>query len=67
MYLVALEGGGISAITSVTTELFGVMSSVLTTVTGNPVLCIGIAATVGGIGISWYKRLTNQRSGRRRP
>lgn len=67
MYLTAaFEGGGISVITGVTTELFTVMSSVLTTVTVNPVLCIGIAATVGGIGISWYKRLTGQRSGRRR-
>lgn len=62
MYIVALEGAtGISSVTSVTTELMGVMSSVLTTVTGNPILLIGIAATVGGIGISWYKRLTGQR------
>lgn len=59
-------GGGISVITSVTSELFLVMSSVITTVTANPVLCIGIAATVGGIGISWYKRMTGQRSGKSR-
>lgn len=59
--LVALEGSGISAITGVTTELFSVMSSVVTTVTENAVLSIGLAAVVGGIGISWYKRLTGQR------
>lgn len=51
---------------SAVSSLFGVMDDVLTAVTGNAVLCIGIAATVGGIGISWYKRLTGQRSGRRR-
>ena len=66
MFLTALDGATLSAVTDVTSQLFTVMGSVVTTVTANPVLCIGLGATVGGIGISWYKRLTNQKSGKRR-
>lgn len=55
-----------SNVTGVVTDLFGVLSTVATTVTDNAVMCIGIAALVGGIAISWFKKLTGQRSGRRR-
>lgn len=46
-------------------ELIGGMSTVVSTVTANSVLLIGVAATVGGIAISWYKRLTGQKRGKR--
>lgn len=61
MYLTAIDGAVLGNVSVVVQELFTVLSTVVTTVTGNAVLCIGLAATVGGIGISWYKRLTNQK------
>lgn len=54
------------AVTGVLGNLMDSLGSITTTVTANAVLCIGLAATVGGIGISWFKRLTGQRSGRKR-
>lgn len=42
------------------------VSDVATTVTATPAMMIGIAATIGGIAISWWKSLTGQRRGRRR-
>ena len=53
-------------VTGVVGDIFGVLSTVADTVTGNAVMCIGIAALIGGIAISWFKKLTGQRSGRRR-
>lgn len=54
------------AVTTVVTSLLGVMGDIVTEIKTEPLMLIGIAATVGGIGISWYKRLTGQRSGKRR-
>lgn len=54
-----------SNVTGVLDELMTALGTITTTVTGNVVLCIGLAATIGGIGISWFKRLTGQRSGKR--
>ena len=53
-------------VTGVLGNLMDSLGTITTTVTGTAVLCIGLAATVGGIGISWFKRLTGQRSGRKR-
>ena len=62
-----MKGGiPLSNVTGVLEELLTTLGTVTTTVTGNAVLCIGLAATVGGIGISWFKRLTGQRSGKKR-
>lgn len=47
-------------------NLMDTLTTITTAVTSNAIMTIGIAATVGGIGISWFKRLTGQRSGRRR-
>lgn len=47
-------------------SLIGGLSTIVTTVTASPVLMIGLGATCGGIAISWFKRLTGQRSGRRK-
>lgn len=54
------------AVTGVLGNLMTALGEITSTVTTNAVLCIGLAATVGGIGISWFKRLTGQRSGKRR-
>lgn len=54
------------AVTGVLGNLMDALGTVTTTVTANAILCIGLAATVGGIGISWFKRLTGQRSGKKR-
>ena len=43
-------------------KLMTCTTDVVAAVAASPVLCIGIAAVIGGIAISWYKRLTNQRS-----
>ena len=47
-------------------DLIGGLSTVVSVVTANDILQIGIAAAVGGIAISWFKKLTLQRSGKRR-
>ena len=49
------------ALTVMITQLFTTLSTVATTVTANPVMCIGLAATVGGIAIGWFKSMTGQR------
>jgi hypothetical protein len=62
--LLALEGEVPSipaALTAMITQLFSVVGTVSTTVVANPVMCIGIAATIGGIAIGWFKSLTGQR------
>lgn len=61
MMPVLLDASLPATLTGVVTDLFGVCTDVVTTVTGNAVMCIGIAAMVGGIGIKWYKKLTGQR------
>ena len=48
------------------TNLFGATKTVVDTALENPVMLIGVAATIGGIAISWFKRLTGQRSKGRR-
>lgn len=53
-------------VTGVLEDIFGTLGTVATTVTTNAVMCIGIAALIGGIAISWFKKLTGQRTGRRR-
>lgn len=54
------------ALTVMLTELFSVVGTVASTVTANPVMCIGIAATAGGIAIGWFKSMTGQRRKRGR-
>ena len=49
------------ALTVMVTQLFTTLGTVATTVTANPVMCIGLAATVGGIAIGWFKSMTGQR------
>ena len=61
MMPVLLDASLPATLTGVVTDLFGVTGDVVSTVTGNAVMCIGIAAMVGGIGIKWYKKLTGQR------
>lgn len=46
-------------------SLIGGMATIVSTVTANSILLIGVSATVGGIAISWFKRLTGQRRGRK--
>lgn len=60
------EGTLPADLSGVVVDLFNTMADVVTAVKSEPMLLIGIAAVVGGIGISWFKRLTGQRSGRRR-
>lgn len=57
-----------SGVMTVFTSLIGGLTNVVSTVTAqnNDIMLIGIAAAVGGIAISWFKRLTGQRSGKRR-
>lgn len=65
--LLALEGEVSipAALTAMITQLFSVVGTVSTTVVANPVMCIGIAATIGGIAIGWFKSLTGQRKKRK--
>lgn len=56
------------AVTGVFANIFGILggtNGVVSTVTNNPVMCIGLAATVGGIAIGWFKSLTGQKRGKR--
>lgn len=55
-----------TSVMEVFTSLIGGLGNVVTAVTSNDIMLIGIAATVGGIAITWFKRLTGQRSGKRR-
>ena len=61
MLPVLLDASLPATVTGVVTDLFGVCDDVVTTVTNNAVMCIGIAAMIGGLGIKWYKKLTGQR------
>lgn len=54
------------AVLTVFGNLFDSVTTVVTTATATPIMLIGVAASVGGIAISWFKRMTGQRSGRRR-
>ena len=47
-------------------NLFGSVKTVVDTAIENPMMLIGVAASVGGIAIGWFKRMTGQRSGKRR-
>lgn len=57
---------GVQTVVNVFTALFGATSTVVSTALDNPVMLIGIGASVGGIAISWFKRLTGQRRGKGR-
>ena len=61
MLPVLLDASIPATVTGVVSDLFGVCSTVVSTVTDSAVMCIGIAAMIGGIGIKWYKKLTGQR------
>lgn len=62
--ILAMEGSssvpeGLSAIV---TELFSTLTTnIVPTVTANPIMMIGIGATIGGIAIGWFKSLTGQK------
>lgn len=55
-----------TSVMEVFASLIGGLGNVVTAATSNDIMLIGIAATVGGIAITWFKRLTGQRSGKRR-
>lgn len=54
------------AVIAVFGNLFSAVGTVVTEATATPMMLIGVAASVGGIAISWFKRMTGQRSGKRR-
>lgn len=45
------------ALTTAVTFVVNQLSTTITTVTGNPVLCLGVAAWCVGLGIGLFKRL----------
>lgn len=47
-------------------NLFDAVGTVVTEATETPMMLIGVAAAVGGIAISWFKRMTGQRRGKGR-
>lgn len=53
------EGGGMTAITAAVGELMSMAATMLTTITGNPVLCALFASGFVGIAISIVSRLKN--------
>lgn len=55
-----------TSIMTVFGELVGGLGNIVAVVTSNDMLQIGIAAAVGGIAISWFRRLTMQGGKRRR-
>lgn len=60
--LAILEGSTLPAdLTGVVTDIFGVCTTVVTTVKSEPIMLIGLAAVIGAIGIRWYKKLTGQK------
>lgn len=67
--ILAMEGS--SSVPEGLTAIVGTLFTTLTTnivptVTANPIMMLGIGATVGGIAIGWFKSLTGQkRRGRR--
>lgn len=66
--ILAMEGSSVpEGLTAIVSELFSTMTtSIIPTVTANPIMMLGIGATVGGIAIGWFKSLTGQkRRGRR--
>lgn len=63
---VALDATLPADLSGVVSDLFACVGSVVTTVKSEPIMLIGLAAVVGGIAISWFKRLTGQRSGKRK-
>lgn len=54
------------AVLGVFSNLFGAVGTVVNEAIDTPMMLIGVAASVGGIAISWFKRMTGQRSGKRR-
>lgn len=61
----AAAADGVATAVQVFTALFGATSTVVTTALENPIMLIGVGATVGGIAIAWFKSLTGQRRKRR--
>lgn len=60
--LAILDGSTLPAdLTGVVTDIFGVCTTVVTTVKAEPIMLIGLAAVIGAIGIRWYKKLTGQK------
>lgn len=60
--ILAMDGATLPAnLTGVVTDLFGVCATVVDTVKDEPIMCLGLAAVIGAIGIRWYKKLTAQR------
>lgn len=60
--LAILEGSTLPAdLTGVVSDIFGVCTTVVTTVKDEPIMLIGLAAVIGAIGIRWYKKLTGQK------
>lgn len=66
--ILAMEGSSVpEGLSAIVTELFSTLTTnIVPTVTANPIMMIGIGATIGGIAIGWFKSLTGQkRRGRR--
>lgn len=62
MPLAILEGSTLPAdLTGVVTDIFGVCTTVVSTVKNEPIMLIGPAVAIGAIGIRWYKKLTGQK------
>ena len=54
------------AVLGVFSNLFGSVKTVVDAAVQTPMMLIGVASSVGGIAITWFKRMTGQRSGKRR-
>lgn len=64
---VALAENVPSTLSQAVGEVTSALSTIVTTVTGNYVLMIGIAGALVATGIGLFKSLTGQRTGRKRP